>query len=224
MTMMRFLKGPRRLVVAVLVAGSMLLAPAAVATTPASAGAATTAARHVSVETYNLDLGADLKPVFSASTLPDLVTAAASAYGEVVANNFPERANALAALIAKERPDVVGLQETALWQTSTTGPFGSFTTSYDYLAILLQALKAQKVPYVAAVENPNFVGQAPVTPDLSAWVRYTDRNVIIVRSGLPEQQLSTANPQQGVYTTRIPLTLPPPLPASAITVGGPRST
>lgn len=209
-----------RIVGALVALAIVTLAPTAASASPdATQQTSSRSSSNVIVETYNLDLGADLVPIFSAQDLPGLVAAAAAGYDEVVANNFPERATALAALIAKERPDIVGLQEAALWQTSSAGPYGPFTTTYDYVGLLQGALAARHLPYNAVVENQTFVGQAPVTADLSGWVRYTDRNVILVRAGLPASHLSTANAQEGQYVTRIPLTLPAPLPASAITRG-----
>jgi endonuclease/exonuclease/phosphatase family metal-dependent hydrolase len=208
----------RRVAAVVAVGGLLCLTSPAFASAPSDPGTPATAARHVTVETYNVDLGTNLKPLFEATSLPALVGAASTAYAEVLANDFPERATALASLIAKERPDVVGLQEVALWQTSSSGPYGPFTTSVDYLDLLLDALAAEGVPYAAVVQNPNFTGQAPVTLNLAGWVRYTDRNVVIVRTG-PGVHLTTANPAQGVYAARIPVALPAPLPATAITRG-----
>jgi endonuclease/exonuclease/phosphatase family metal-dependent hydrolase len=156
----------------------------------------------VDVATYNLYLGADLNPLFTAGSFPELVGRAGQVYAAVEATDFTERAGAIAALIAKERPDVVGLQEVALWETAA-GPVGGapppdFTVAYDFLELLLDELAARGVPYEEVATNENFVGTLPISlagdpalgfPD-SRWARFTQNDVIVVRSGLPARHLS----------------------------------
>jgi endonuclease/exonuclease/phosphatase family metal-dependent hydrolase len=156
----------------------------------------------VDVATYNLYLGADLNPLFTAGSLPDLIGRAGAVYAAMEATDFTERADAIAALIAKERPDVVGLQEVALWETAV-GPIGGappsdYTVTYDFLELLLDELAARGVHYEEVATNRNFVGTLPISlagdpalgfPD-SRWARFTQNDVIVVRSGLPARHLS----------------------------------
>jgi endonuclease/exonuclease/phosphatase family metal-dependent hydrolase len=154
----------------------------------------------VDVATYNLYLGADLNPLFGADDYLDLIDRAGQVYAAMEATDFTERAGAIAALIAKERPDVVGLQEVALWGTATgniMSPTTGFTTTYDFLALLLDELAGRGVPYEEVATNQNFSGTLPIalagTPPLfvgTRWAQFTDHDVILVRSGLPQRHLS----------------------------------
>src|SRR6266540_207975 len=72
--------------------------------------------REISVMTQNLYLGTNLQPLFGLQG-EDLILAAADAYDEVVQNDFPARAEAIAREIAADSPALVSLQEVALWQT-----------------------------------------------------------------------------------------------------------
>ncbi|MFD7257969.1 hypothetical protein [Streptomyces sp. NPDC059874] len=86
------------------------------------------------VLTRNLYLGADLAPVLAATTQEALVGAVTTAYGNVRATNFPERAEALADEIADSDPHLVGLQEAVLWRSQTPANPGPATDiEYDFL-------------------------------------------------------------------------------------------
>ncbi len=104
----------------------------------------------VNVMTRNLYLGADLTPAIEAENLDELVDANGQILREVTLNNFPVRAEGLADEILEKRPDLVGLQEVALWRTAPpslaplqTGPSAT-TVRYDYLQELLAELNAGK--------------------------------------------------------------------------------
>src|SRR3954447_26380852 len=71
----------------------------------------------VKVMTRNLYLGADLSPGIQATNLQELVNGAGQILNQVDANNFPVRAKGLAQEIRTAKPDLVGLQEAALWRT-----------------------------------------------------------------------------------------------------------
>src|SRR5215218_8491170 len=86
----------------------------------------------VSVMTRNLYLGADLGPVIAAENTEDVVTASGSVLRDVIANDFPTRAKGLADEIRSTKPDLVGLQEVAYWQTTPITPAGKALT-IDYL-------------------------------------------------------------------------------------------
>src|SRR3954465_1123451 len=92
-----------------LIATSLLLLAAAA---PATANPA-----DVTVMTRNVYLGADLGPGMNAKDLQGLVNGAGQILNQVDANKFPVRAKALAKEMLATRPDVVGLQEAALWRT-----------------------------------------------------------------------------------------------------------
>jgi endonuclease/exonuclease/phosphatase family metal-dependent hydrolase len=111
----------------------------------------------VKVMTRNLYLGADLSPGTTATSLQALVDGAGTILKQVDANNFPVRAKGLAAEIRKQKPDLVGLQEVALWRTApcTENPLPpkATTVKYDYLALLMNQLGRG---YRVAIAQPEF--------------------------------------------------------------------
>jgi endonuclease/exonuclease/phosphatase family metal-dependent hydrolase len=176
------------------IALSMLLA------TPARAEAAP----QLRVMTYNLYLGANLTPIFTAP--PDQVVAKVKeAWHHVRATNFRIRAEAIADLITEERPDLAGLQEVSLWQTAPIDDPTHLTTKYDFLQLLLDELEQNGTPYEAVVQNPFASGALPVSDD--QLVRLTQRNVIIAPADRDEDLFGLANPVSKVYAARIPLSI-----------------
>lgn len=178
----------------------------------------------VGVMTRNLYLGADLLPALGASSTEAFVAATGQIVREVDANDFPVRAKGLADEILSEKPDLVGLQEVALWRTGpvnfevlSTGPSAT-TVRYDYLRELLDDLnegnghdgrgKPQYRVVVsqneADIEAPADVDANPATgpfgADLNA--RLTMRDVILARNGAGVQ---TANEDAGHFAHLLPV-------------------
>jgi endonuclease/exonuclease/phosphatase family metal-dependent hydrolase len=115
----------------------------------------------VNTMTRNLYLGADLAPAIGAPSLGAFVTANGKILREVTQNDFPTRARGLAQEILSRKPDLVGLQEVALWQTSPiTNPSAS-TVRYDYLNELLAQLNAGGPRYEVVVVQKEFDFEAP---------------------------------------------------------------
>jgi endonuclease/exonuclease/phosphatase family metal-dependent hydrolase len=162
--------------------------------------------KQVNVMTRNLYLGADLAPAISASGLTAFTEATGQILREVTANSFPTRARGLAQEILKKKPDIVGLQEVALWRTGppslevflNTGASPTATTvRYDYLSELLARLKSKGKPqYRVAISQDEFDFEAPanengvagdgpngVIPNAEINGRLTMRDVILVRNG-----------------------------------------
>src|SRR6266576_4993404 len=67
--------------------------------------------RDLTVMTQNLYLGASLAPVSAATTPFEFIVAAATIFAEVQFTDFPARADAIAAEIEANAPDVIALQE-----------------------------------------------------------------------------------------------------------------
>ncbi len=174
------------------------------ATAPAGAVAAPEQAeRRFEVMTYNLYLGASLQPLFGVSDPLVLIERAAQVFAHVEQVDFNERAVAIARQIVETSPDLVALQEVALWQTAPLSDPSSITTRFDFLRILLRELDRQGSPYEAVVKNQTFSGALPIS--FTTLGIFTDRNAIIVRSDLPTSELMTANEAQGVYAHGLPV-------------------
>jgi endonuclease/exonuclease/phosphatase family metal-dependent hydrolase len=181
-------------------------------------GVASGAPRPVSAVTmdvgfYNVYLGADLNPLFGATSLPDLISRASAIYAEVERTDFPQRAEAIAELLADDAPDVLGLNEVALWETAPwalvqtpSGPLpvatGPYTPTFDFEQILLDALAAEGEPYTVVASNSNFTSATipiaiPISPTLAA--RFTDHDLILVRDDALKH-LTVSNARSFNYT------------------------
>jgi len=173
----------------------------------------------VNTMTRNLYLGADLAPAIGAPSLEAFVAATGQILREVSANDFPTRAKGLAQEILKEKPDLVGLQEVALWRTGPpslapvlSGEPTATTVRYDYLQLLLEQLNKGKTQYEVVVSQNEFDLEAPGDengipgdgpaaqgiPNAEINGRLTMRDVILVRRGCGVQ---TANPTSGNFKT-----------------------
>jgi endonuclease/exonuclease/phosphatase family metal-dependent hydrolase len=186
----------------------------------------------VKTMTRNLYLGADLTPAIGAPSLEALAAANGQILREVSANDFPTRAKGLAAEIRSERPDLVGLQEVALWRTAppsvaplVTGPSAT-TVRYDYLAELMAELNGHlwgpKYEVVAVqkefdLESPadenGEPGDGPAEqgiPNAEINGRLTMRDVILAKRG---PFVHTWNAQSGNFSTLLEVpVLGSPLP------------
>jgi endonuclease/exonuclease/phosphatase family metal-dependent hydrolase len=152
------------------------------------------------VMTRNLFLGADLDPALRATSLSTFVDANGAVLRQTTVTNFPVRAKGLAAEILDKQPDLVGLQEVALWRTGPAsasplfgGPKTATIVRYDFLQLLLHQLNAGKERYRPVVVQQEFDFEAPAnenavrgdgpqpTPDAELNARLTMRDVILAR-------------------------------------------
>lgn len=166
----------------------------------------------VNTMTRNLYLGADLAPAIGAPSVEAFVAANGQILREVTANDFPTRAKGLAHEILEEQPDLVGLQEVALWRTGpvnfevlSNGPSAT-TVRYDYLQELLGELNKGKPQYEVVVSQNEFDFEAPADEDENPATgpfgadingRLTMRDVILARHGAGVQ---TANAISGHFS------------------------
>lgn len=124
--------------------------------------------------TYNLYLGADLTVVFDATDEADFARRARVVHDQVLATDLVARAEAVARILARERVDVVGLQEVARWSRDEVGePW------LDFLDELLAALARAGAAYDAHAATTSFAGGAQVAGGDAMSV--LGRNVILVR-------------------------------------------
>jgi endonuclease/exonuclease/phosphatase family metal-dependent hydrolase len=185
---------------------------------------ATAGPRTVTVMTQNLYIGADItRPIRAAAgrTGRDAVLALGHANHElrqiVDRTDFSTRSGLLADEIAKARPDLLGLQEVALWrhgpmELNRLGQPDATTVDYDFLQVLLGRLAARGLTYEVAgvqqesdVEAPAFTGD-PFAGTASAAqdVRLTVRDVILVHRGYEVRVLNSGG---GSYQHRLDVTL-----------------
>jgi endonuclease/exonuclease/phosphatase family metal-dependent hydrolase len=193
-------KSPRALRIAAVVTVVCL---AAVISIAVGRGSASGDPRSVTVMTRNIYIGGDInRPVRAALDRTGREAALALGHANhklrevVTRTDFATRSKLLAAEIAATRPDLIGLQEVALWrhgpmQLDQLGRPNATQVDYDFLAVLLADLTSRGVPYEIAriqqesdVEAPAFTGNPYAGRTGSAEdIRLTDRDVILVRSG-----------------------------------------
>jgi len=147
--------------------GGMLAAPVAADAAKKAKG------KKVKVYTRNVLLGADLGPAIGAPDAAGFVAANGAILREVDETNFPLRARALANEIRRKKPDLVGLQEVALWRTAppsfdpvADGPSAT-TVKQDFLNLLMNRVNKGKksIRYrVVKVQN-EFDFEAPADYD-----------------------------------------------------------
>lgn len=205
----------RRHAVVALLAGSLLALGTG---TPAGAAPPSHAGRDVTVASYNLFLGGDIGSLVTAPTPEAFIGAAAALWLNVQATDFPARAEAIADLLAADRPDVAGLQEVAEWQ-ATPFPGAPAAPSYDFLQLVLDALADRGTPYRVIAANTNFVSPVVPVPPLGVQLQFTDRDVVIARAGSAGGHLTASNARAHVFQARIPVDLPAPLPDITVVRG-----
>ena len=194
------MRGRRGLLVALLVGGvALVVVVVVVGVVPRRT--AEEPATTVTVMTRNVYLGADInRPIRAAQgrSGPDALAALGRANDQVRATvdrtDFRVRSRLLAAEIAAARPDLVGLQEVALWRAGpldlgAIGEPDATEVDYDFLALLLAALGERDVRYdvvavqeEADVEGPAFPDPRQETGRTGRDVRLTLRDVILVRT------------------------------------------
>lgn len=173
----------------------------------------------VEVMTRNIYLGVDVtRPLEAAAGLTGLeallaVAHEAHAMEETLdQTSFGVRAKLLARELAREKPDLVGLQEVAKWRSGPVqflppdvGVPNASHVDADYLAMLLRALRQAGTPYRAVavqkesdVEVPSFLGNPfdPENPMTDAEdVRVTISDVVLKRVGSDVQILKSGGGQ-----------------------------
>ncbi|MEZ5184855.1 MAG: hypothetical protein R2720_03845 [Candidatus Nanopelagicales bacterium] len=178
---------------------TLLIAATAGAITMSGMGVAQ-ASDDVTVMTRNIFLGADLGPALRATGGAEFVSAAGEIFRQLESTNFPKRAKGLADEIQQRKPDLVGLQEAALWRKGPVNLNAVFnqkpvakTVYQDFLKILLNKINKGKTKYeVVAVQN-EFDFEAPADTDgnpktgtsgAEANYRLTMRDAILKRKGV----------------------------------------
>ena len=170
--------------------------------------------RDVTVMTQNLYLGSSL----DAALVPGLsqeqfVAAVAKIYGTAVTTNFPLRAQTIADEIKADRPDLIGLQEVTNWVAVPTHA-GPTPMSFDFLEILLDALKSRGLNYEAEVTAQHVsIGPVPlVAPQFRCQVTATDCAVTfqdrdVILRNLDTEGLDVTAKNSGNFPTQATVTV-----------------
>lgn len=182
----------------------LALAVAAALALPAGASAAAAASnRDVTVMSRNLYLGADIIKAATAKTPDELKLAATALFQTVQQTNFPVRAKAIAGEIKATKPDLIGLQEVALWRRTPDGVTNTVidanVVAYDFLATLEKELHARGLHYRAAVTQQEADFEVPTS--LNYDIRLTMRDVILVRTGKGAPKVTKT--LKGNYTDKL---------------------
>lgn len=182
----------------------------------------------ITVMTRNLYLGADLGPAINASNTCEAIDAGGDILNEVDATNFRQRSRLLAKEIARAKPDLVGLQEAALWRFQKDADFEATpatTVRYDFLALLQRRLQARGAKYFVAVKQNEFDQELPADRDRSDATqdstfplcgadedgRLTMRDVILRRKG---SGVRVDNPDKGQFENTYDVLLAGAIPIS----------
>jgi endonuclease/exonuclease/phosphatase family metal-dependent hydrolase len=159
--------------------------------------------------TRNLYVGMDFTEILNAAPGPGeppfgLFQAIYRAHQLLIESLPAERMERIAEEIDVRSPDLVGLQE--VFQVYAHGAL-----QYDYLELLLDALRARGARYAVAVVRTSLDITAPaMMPDGTIYVaRVVDRQAILVRQGV-----QLWNPAAGAYRHHISIDLgiAPPVP------------
>ena len=171
------------------------------------------AASAIVVMSQNMYVGAPVEPILDASDPRPIYVKVAEAWATMVATDYPARARALAAEIAKVGPHLVGLQEVSLLRYQTPGDLVSGgtrpaeTVACDFLPTLLAELDALGVTYrvAAVVENtdielPRLDGVDDAGNPLFSDIRLTDYDAVLAR-----EDVATANATTHRYQATLPV-------------------
>ncbi len=171
--------------------------------------------RELTIMSQNIYQGTELEHSIAATTPQEFVAGATQDFLMVRQTDFSARAGAMVTGIAVSEPDLIGLQEVALWRSGphTTPATPAARVEQDFLQILLDTLAAHGLHYstVSSINNFDVQGPALLSPAGLTDVRLTDRDVILARTDDSGAELKLSNSQSANYATNLVIS----------TVGGP---
>jgi endonuclease/exonuclease/phosphatase family metal-dependent hydrolase len=168
----------------------------------------------LTVMTRNLFLGADLTPAYDAladpgglAGLPAVVAGIfnpSAPLGAVQRTDFATRVVALADEIEATHPDLIGLQEAAVWRTRPLSPgAGAEGVIHDHLGMLEAELARRELGYrrVATVE----IGDVELPSAAGIGVGLTNRDAILAREQPPGGDVGLSNVRTGAFVNLLAL-------------------
>ncbi len=195
-----------------LLAGLLASATAARAATPGIGGK-----RGVDTMQVNLYVGGGIERILALDpTDPgyptNLIATVTGIYYEIVASQPPIRMQGVADQIKARMPDLVSVEEASLLRVESPGDliYGGTNLAthvvYDYLQLLVDALKARGAHYAVASISDEIDVELPMMNLQTGTIddaRLTDREAILVRTDLPPGQFRATHPQSGHFTNVI---------------------
>ncbi len=149
----------------------------------------------ITVLTWNIYLGGNHEPLLNAS--PDTLPAKTSALWKQVQDTFfPARARAIAKVINRIRPDVIGLQEVMRWSVDARPQLQYVPHQvlvHDFITLLLGELAADGAFYTLAARSPGVDLLLPTTEGFD--VHFEDSVAILARVPAPGEAFSWSNPR-----------------------------
>jgi endonuclease/exonuclease/phosphatase family metal-dependent hydrolase len=182
-----------------------LLGAALLVAAPAAGSHERAPRRTITVMTRNFYLGASLDAIRKATSPERAFAAVEDAWRQVQANDFTQRAAALATELARVKPDLVGVQELALFRTQTPADFKltpATTVALDYKRMFERVLRARKLPYRFAAVNVNTDEEFPSGNPPQMDIRMTLRNAILVRT---DRKIQIRRARAGNFPARLPI-------------------
>lgn len=171
----------------------------------------------ITVMTQNVYVGADVDAILAADPAQIPVVVALT-FQQLLSTGFFERAATIAEQIARTRPHLIGLQEISLIRLQFPGDaaFSGTTPAedvlFDYLNILMQALKARHLNYRvvgkiknADVELPMLVSSDPL---VFTDVRLTDFDVVLARGDVKISKAVQKNYDVNLIIPDLEITIP----------------
>lgn len=147
----------------------------------------------VSIMTQNLYYGAG-------TDLADFASWFTDAWDRVEQTDFAERADAIAVQIARKEPQLIGLQEAAVWRTAKN-------VEQNFTRILQRALQRRGFDYVEVVRVRNTDFEFPALVDGRLRdLRYTDLDVILARSDVVDDVMRV---DRGTFDDRVTFDISP---------------
>jgi endonuclease/exonuclease/phosphatase family metal-dependent hydrolase len=179
----------RRLALALVAVLCLVAAPAAQAKSKPS---------KLTVMTRNIYLGGNIFLPVVTKDRAEFEAKAGELWDQVNATNFPKRSKLLVREIKKQKPDMIGLQEVALWRRGPTGVKDGATTPatqvvYDFLKTLRADLKKAGLKYRVGDTQRETDIEASIDKGYDVRLTMSDVILVKVRKGLKVRKRSSKN-------------------------------
>ena len=181
----------------------------------------------LTVMTYNVYVGAPPDELLKVMSPADAPPKVAEFYRNYLASDFPGRAAAIAKIIKRTEPDIIGLQEISLVRkqdpsNAQTAPGPNATdVEQNFLVVFMTKLKEEGLDYKVAGQVETFDLEMPMpTAEGLVDIRLTDHDVILVRSDIDVSNVTTAKYKAELPVRSLELTVPRGYVAVDATVGG----